>query len=149
MWEPRRLTTLWAFTACYRDSFTFLLHILNKYDLTTAPPLHRISSQLYQPTVLQLEAMLYSHLYLVLHNIFFLQNFPPPNSFISVCFLNKCYVPSKSQHSLCNINISAWRRLWKRLVKKLNLYPMHVQSCSESLWLFRGFSVLYWAPGRS
>jgi hypothetical protein len=29
MWEPRRLTTLWAFTACYRDSFTFTftLHI--------------------------------------------------------------------------------------------------------------------------
>jgi hypothetical protein len=24
MWEPRRLTTLWAFTACYRNSFTFL-----------------------------------------------------------------------------------------------------------------------------
>jgi hypothetical protein len=24
MWKPRRLTTLWAFTACYRDSFTFL-----------------------------------------------------------------------------------------------------------------------------
>jgi hypothetical protein len=23
MWEPRRLRTLWAFTACYRDSFTF------------------------------------------------------------------------------------------------------------------------------
>jgi hypothetical protein len=23
MWEPRRLTTLWAFTACYMDSFTF------------------------------------------------------------------------------------------------------------------------------
>jgi hypothetical protein len=22
MWEPRRLTTLWAFTACYRDSFS-------------------------------------------------------------------------------------------------------------------------------
>jgi hypothetical protein len=21
MWEPRRLTTLWAFTGCYRDSF--------------------------------------------------------------------------------------------------------------------------------
>jgi hypothetical protein len=21
MWDPRRLTTLWAFTACYRDSF--------------------------------------------------------------------------------------------------------------------------------
>jgi hypothetical protein len=25
MWQPRRLTTLWAFTACYRDSFTFYL----------------------------------------------------------------------------------------------------------------------------
>jgi hypothetical protein len=24
MWEPQRLTTLWASTACYRDSFTFL-----------------------------------------------------------------------------------------------------------------------------
>jgi hypothetical protein len=25
MWEPQRLTTLWACTACYRNSFTFLL----------------------------------------------------------------------------------------------------------------------------
>jgi hypothetical protein len=25
MWEPRRLTTLWASTARYRDSFTFFL----------------------------------------------------------------------------------------------------------------------------
>jgi hypothetical protein len=24
MWEPRRLTTLWASTACYRNSFTFM-----------------------------------------------------------------------------------------------------------------------------
>jgi hypothetical protein len=24
MWEPRRLTTLWASMACYRDSFTLL-----------------------------------------------------------------------------------------------------------------------------
>jgi hypothetical protein len=23
MWKPRRLTTIWAFTACYRGSFTF------------------------------------------------------------------------------------------------------------------------------
>jgi hypothetical protein len=30
MWEPRRLTTLWASTACYRDSFTFYL-ISNKW----------------------------------------------------------------------------------------------------------------------
>jgi hypothetical protein len=26
MREPRRLTTVWAFTACYRDIFTFLLY---------------------------------------------------------------------------------------------------------------------------
>jgi hypothetical protein len=25
MWEPRRLTALWASTACYRDSFTFII----------------------------------------------------------------------------------------------------------------------------
>jgi hypothetical protein len=24
MWEPQHLTTLWASTACYRDTFTFL-----------------------------------------------------------------------------------------------------------------------------
>jgi hypothetical protein len=41
MWEPRRLTTLWAFTAYYRDSFTFftlvfkiLLSLVHK---STAP----------------------------------------------------------------------------------------------------------------
>jgi hypothetical protein len=31
MWEPRRLTALWASTACYRDSFTlFFLRLNNK-----------------------------------------------------------------------------------------------------------------------
>jgi hypothetical protein len=29
MWEPRRLTTIWASKACYRDSFTFLPGSLN------------------------------------------------------------------------------------------------------------------------
>jgi hypothetical protein len=34
MWDPRRLTTLRAFTACYRDSFTFLLYsVLQQSDL--------------------------------------------------------------------------------------------------------------------
>jgi hypothetical protein len=28
MWEPRRLTALWATTACYRDSFTFIIIII-------------------------------------------------------------------------------------------------------------------------
>jgi hypothetical protein len=28
MWEPRRLTTIWASTACYRDSFTFTFTFL-------------------------------------------------------------------------------------------------------------------------
>jgi hypothetical protein len=28
MWEPRRLTTLLAFKACYKDSFTFFTDIL-------------------------------------------------------------------------------------------------------------------------
>jgi hypothetical protein len=28
MWESRRLTTLWASTSCYRDSFTFIIIII-------------------------------------------------------------------------------------------------------------------------
>jgi hypothetical protein len=31
MWEPRRLTTLRASTACYMDSFTFFLHLMPVY----------------------------------------------------------------------------------------------------------------------
>jgi hypothetical protein len=27
MWEPRRLTTLWASVACYRDSFFLFLQV--------------------------------------------------------------------------------------------------------------------------
>jgi hypothetical protein len=45
MWEPRRLTALWAFTACYRDSFTFAF-LLYHEDIWVsggiAPPLHVI-----------------------------------------------------------------------------------------------------------
>jgi hypothetical protein len=33
MWESRRLTTLWAFTACYRDSFNFFFYLY--YDSST------------------------------------------------------------------------------------------------------------------
>jgi hypothetical protein len=29
MWEPRRLTTLWAITACYTDNFTFFKDLEN------------------------------------------------------------------------------------------------------------------------
>jgi hypothetical protein len=31
MWEPRRLTTLWASTACYEDSFTFLVALCDRH----------------------------------------------------------------------------------------------------------------------
>jgi hypothetical protein len=38
MWEFRRLTTVWASTACYRDSFTFftLLHLWFKPSKNTS-----------------------------------------------------------------------------------------------------------------
>jgi hypothetical protein len=29
MWEPRRLTTLWASTTCYRENFTFFIYFYN------------------------------------------------------------------------------------------------------------------------
>jgi hypothetical protein len=37
MWEPQHLTTLWASTACYRDSFTFLLYARNNIGPSTLP----------------------------------------------------------------------------------------------------------------
>jgi hypothetical protein len=39
MWEPRRLTNLWASTACYRDSFTFIF-TFNQYSSTEHPVSH-------------------------------------------------------------------------------------------------------------
>jgi hypothetical protein len=38
MWEPRRLTTLWPFTACYRDSFTFFYLLLKIYKYCAMKP---------------------------------------------------------------------------------------------------------------
>jgi hypothetical protein len=46
MWEPRRLTTLQAFTACYRDSFTFYVplnsrhpgYLMTMFELQTSQP---------------------------------------------------------------------------------------------------------------
>jgi hypothetical protein len=37
MWEPQRLTNLWAFTACYRDSFLYLLPTWHKTDHLLQP----------------------------------------------------------------------------------------------------------------
>jgi hypothetical protein len=31
MWEPRRLTTLWASTACYRDRFIFFVDYMSDF----------------------------------------------------------------------------------------------------------------------
>jgi hypothetical protein len=36
MWGPRRLTTLWASTACYRGSFTYFFFTL-QYSLSLRP----------------------------------------------------------------------------------------------------------------
>jgi hypothetical protein len=33
MWEPRRLTNLWAFTACYRVSFILSIYVMEQTDL--------------------------------------------------------------------------------------------------------------------
>jgi hypothetical protein len=44
MWKPRRLTTLWASTACYKDSFTYLLCLFlmrAKGSNQNRLPLHR------------------------------------------------------------------------------------------------------------
>jgi hypothetical protein len=39
IWEPRRLTTLWAFTTCYRDIFTFLIFTIEFHYRSLIPNL--------------------------------------------------------------------------------------------------------------
>jgi hypothetical protein len=49
MWEPRRLTTLWAFTVCYRDSFTFFFYLYAAnflQDYTASYPIFFVLSSL-------------------------------------------------------------------------------------------------------
>jgi hypothetical protein len=36
MWDPQRLTTLWTFMACYRDSFTFTFLLLAHWNWLSA-----------------------------------------------------------------------------------------------------------------
>jgi hypothetical protein len=52
MWEPRRITTLWAFTACYRDSFTFITVMTMKISV-----IYYVSAE---PTVSIFRAVLHS-----------------------------------------------------------------------------------------
>jgi hypothetical protein len=37
MWDPRRLTTPWAFTACYRDSLAFYYLNIEPYMTSYGP----------------------------------------------------------------------------------------------------------------
>jgi hypothetical protein len=48
MWEPQRLTTLWASTACYRDRFTLLhlQYLILELIITYCPPLDKIKRQI-------------------------------------------------------------------------------------------------------
>jgi hypothetical protein len=45
MWEPRRLTTLWAFTACYRDSFNFKMGVMLLRNFWLFSQLHGITTR--------------------------------------------------------------------------------------------------------
>jgi hypothetical protein len=36
MWEPRHLTTVWAFTVCYGDSFTFFYYCSDTLHYVTS-----------------------------------------------------------------------------------------------------------------
>jgi hypothetical protein len=45
MWEPRRLITLWASTACYRDSFTFLYISFNYLTVVLVSRLRSVERQ--------------------------------------------------------------------------------------------------------
>jgi hypothetical protein len=63
MWEPRRLTNLWASTACYRDSFTFFLAHVTGYALNKQPSdiFLTSSSNFFAPHI----CIVYTHLYAI------------------------------------------------------------------------------------
>jgi hypothetical protein len=46
MWVPRRLTTLWASMACYRDSFTFTFALKRSTPFHLSAHSRRFSSRL-------------------------------------------------------------------------------------------------------
>jgi hypothetical protein len=51
IWQPRRLTILWAFTACYRDSFTLFKWLRNKSlnEVWSQPPMPDLPGGLKEP----------------------------------------------------------------------------------------------------
>jgi hypothetical protein len=52
MWEPRRLITLWAFTACYRDSFTyFYMELSPSWEAANCAATQELPSILCNPKV--------------------------------------------------------------------------------------------------
>jgi hypothetical protein len=58
MWEPRRLTTLWASTACYRDSLTLAVQLARmNEELNYHHHHHTIKSGVPQGSTLELLSM--------------------------------------------------------------------------------------------
>jgi hypothetical protein len=88
MWEPRRLTTLWASTGCYRDSFTFTLAALGDYD---AFYLH--SNRLLSNEVLPVAVHLCIHKYMSYVSRPSSYTWPPPD--FSHC--QDCHVAPKTR----------------------------------------------------
>jgi hypothetical protein len=66
MWDPQRLTTLWASTACYRDSFTLPYLTLPSYFDTPKVVMLRVHKTLDKDDLLLCggwwEALGYAHL---------------------------------------------------------------------------------------
>jgi hypothetical protein len=49
MWEPRRVTTPWAFMACYRDSFTLHTTLYINYEIFTGVKIRIVIFWLMKP----------------------------------------------------------------------------------------------------
>jgi hypothetical protein len=52
MWEPRRLTTLWASTACYWDSFTFLFFMYVFYNTCSPIYIQLLTELIFAPFII-------------------------------------------------------------------------------------------------
>jgi hypothetical protein len=149
MWEPRRLTSLWLFTACYKDRFIIIIIIIIiiycveiMYYLSTDFAYHRlnlsdITSDLYTVTMsvifhTQLTRMLMISIpnFTCLASIFFY--FSPSNRKLNINFMQSSYL----------FTIYKKHYLAKFCTFFEDLLPQHFVTLDQAALVSRPFHVL-------
>jgi hypothetical protein len=157
MWEPRRLTTLWASTACYRDSFTFFFLPLYlrfrkvnskciKHDaqyfpiqfkkFPTAHDCHNKSPPKH-PSLSQFSSLYLDYVYLTLITAWACLQVP--------CFRRRFGIPAFSRHASPEVSMTVTMKniiLWQVMPTYLEVVSRRL---AEAYWLHLHDHTLSWA----